>query len=168
MAANDTFSATGNLAALIKITVDGGAGNDTILGSNGNDVLLGGDGNDFVDGQQGNDIALLGSEEDVFQWDPGDGSDVVEGQDGFDTMLFNGSNANENFDVSANGQRVRFLRNVGNITMDTDDVEKIDLNALGGVDNLAVHDMTGTDLTEIATDLAAPAAPESATAWPTT
>ena len=90
----------------------------------------------------------------MFQWDPGDGSDVVEGQDGFDTMVFNGSNANENFDVSANGQRVRFFRNVANITMDTDGVEKIDLNALGGADNLAVHDMTGTALSEIATDLA--------------
>ena len=101
---DDSFSATGNLATLIAITVDGGAGNDTILGSNGDDVLLGGAGNDFVDGQQGNDIGLLGSEDDVFQWDPGDGSDVVEGQDGFDTMLFNGSNANENFDVSANGR----------------------------------------------------------------
>ena len=52
---NDGFSATGNLAALIGITVDGGAGNDTILGSNGVDLLLGGDGDDFVDGQQGND-----------------------------------------------------------------------------------------------------------------
>ena len=118
-------------------------------------MLLGGDGNDFVDGQQGNDIALLGSEDDVFQWDPGDGSDVVEGQDGSDTMLFNGSNAGENFDVSANGERVRFLRNVGNITMDTDDVEQIDLNALGGADNLVVNDLTGTDLSEIDTDLAA-------------
>ena len=32
--------------------------------------------------------------------------------------------------------------------MDTDGVEKIGLNAFGGVDNLAVHDMTGTALTE--------------------
>ena len=47
---NDSFSATGDLAALIEITVDGGAGDDTILGSNGNDTLLGGDGNDFIDG----------------------------------------------------------------------------------------------------------------------
>ncbi len=152
---DDTFAATGNLAALIAITVDGGTGNDTISGSNGSDILLGGTGNDFVDGQQGNDIALLGSEDDVFQWDPGDGSDVVEGQDGADTMVFNGSNANENFDVSANGQRVRFFRNVANITMDTDGVEKIDLNALGGVDNLVVHDMAGTALVDIDTDLAA-------------
>ena len=35
---NDSFSATGNLAALISVTVDGGAGNDSILGSNGNDT----------------------------------------------------------------------------------------------------------------------------------
>ena len=96
----------------------------TRSGNNGNDTLLGGAGNDFVDGQQGNDRVVLGSEDDVFQWDPGDGSDTVEGQDGFDTMLFNGANVNENFDVSANGQRVRFFRNVGNITMDTDGVEK--------------------------------------------
>src|SRR5215203_7168560 len=41
---DDTFSATGNLASLIKITVDGGLGNDTLRGGNGADVLLGGDG----------------------------------------------------------------------------------------------------------------------------
>ena len=84
---DDSFSATGNLAALITITVDGGTGNDTLLGSNGVDLLLGGDGDDFVDGQQGNDTAFLGAGNDVFQWDPGDGSDTVEGQDGSDTML---------------------------------------------------------------------------------
>ncbi len=152
---DDAFSATGNLATLIKTTVDGGAGDDTISGTNGDDVLLGGDGNDFVDGRQGSDLVVLGSEDDVFRWDPGDGSDTIEGQDGFDTMLFNGSNVNENFDVSANGQRVRFTRNVGNITLDTDGVEKINLNALRGADNLFVHDMTGTALSEISTDLAA-------------
>src|SRR5215207_7801276 len=94
---NDSFSATGNLAPLIKFTADGGAGNDTLLGSNGADLLLGGDGDDFVDGQQGNDIAFLGAGNDVFQWDPGDGSDTVEGQDGADRMLFNGANIAELF-----------------------------------------------------------------------
>ena len=82
---DDSYSATGNLAALIGITVDGGNGNDNLLGSNGVDFLLGGDGNDFVDGQQGNDTGLLGAGDDTFQWDPGDGSDVIEGQDGVDT-----------------------------------------------------------------------------------
>src|SRR5919197_754889 len=79
---DDGFSATGNLAALIKLKVDGRAGNDTILGGNGADRLLGGDGNDFIDGNQGNDVALLGTGNDTFQWDPGDGNDAVEGQAG--------------------------------------------------------------------------------------
>ncbi|HJZ93543.1 MAG TPA: hypothetical protein VKE40_21885, partial [Gemmataceae bacterium] len=56
---DDSFSATGNLAALIKLQVDGGTGNDTLLGSNGNDALFGGDGNDIVDGNQGDDNAIL-------------------------------------------------------------------------------------------------------------
>ena len=139
---DDSFSATGNLAALIGVTVDGGAGNDTILGSNGADLLLGGDGNDFVDGDQGNDIALLGAGDDVFQWDPGDGSDIVEGQDGIDTLLFNGSAANENIEISANGGRVLFTRDVANIIMDLNDVETINFNALGGTDNIMVNDLT--------------------------
>src|SRR5215218_3718530 len=135
---DDSHSATGNLATLIAITVDGGAGNDTLLGSNGADFLLGGDGTDFVDGQQGNDTALLGAGDDTFQWDPGDGSDVVEGQDGTDKMLFNGSNAAENMDASANGGRVRFTRDVGTITMDLNDVEAIRANMLAGADTLTV------------------------------
>ena len=151
---NDSFSATGNLAALISITVDGGAGDDTILGSNGADVLLGGDGNDFIDGQQGNDTAFLGAGDDTFQWDPGDGSDTVEGQDGTDTMLFNGSAGDEIFAASANGGRVLFTRNLGNIVMDLDDVEAIDLNALGGVDTLTVNDLSGTDVAEVNVSLA--------------
>jgi Ca2+-binding RTX toxin-like protein len=151
---DDSFDATGNLAALISVTVDGGAGNDSIRGSNGADVLSGGDGNDFIDGQQGNDVALLGAGNDLFQWDPGDGSDVVEGQDGNDTLLFNGSNVGEIFNVSANGGRASFTRNVANITMDLNDVERIDLRALGGVDELVVNDLTTTDVNLVAIDLA--------------
>jgi Ca2+-binding RTX toxin-like protein len=152
---DDSFSATGNLAALIAVTVDGGAGNDTLLGSNGADLLLGGDGNDFADGQQGNDVALLGAGDDTFQWDPGDGSDVVEGQNGTDAMAFNGSNANEQMDVSANGQRVRFFRDVAAITMDLNDVESIVARTLGGADKLVVNDLSGTDVDDVVADLAA-------------
>jgi Ca2+-binding RTX toxin-like protein len=151
---NDSFSATGNLAALIQITVDGGAGDDTILGSNGTDLLLGGDGDDFIDGQQGNDVAFMGAGDDVFQWDPGDGSDTIEGQDGTDTMLFNGSGGAEIFEASANGGRVRFTRNLGNIVMDINDVEAIDLNTLGNTDTTIVNDLSGTDVVEINIDQA--------------
>jgi Ca2+-binding RTX toxin-like protein len=150
---DDHYSATGNLAVLIQITVDGGANNDTLLGSNGVDVLLGGDGIDFVDGQQGNDTALLGAGDDTFQWDPGDGSDIVEGQDGADTMLFNGSAANERMEASANGGRVRFTRDVANIVMDLNDVESITARMLAGTDQLTVNDLSGTDVTSVLSDL---------------
>src|ERR1051325_5183953 len=151
---DDSFSATGNLAALIRITVDGGPGNDTLLGSNGDDVLRGGDGDDFIDGNQGNDTIFLGEGNDTFQWDPGDGSDTVEGEGGIDKMIFNGSAISEVFDVSANGGRVRFTRNIGTIVMDLNDVETIELNALGGTDTLTVNDLSGTDLTSVNVDLA--------------
>ena len=151
---DDSFDASGNLATLISVTVDGGTGNDSMRGSNGNDLLLGGDGNDFIDGQQGADTALLGAGDDVFQWDPGDGSDVVEGQDGTDTMLFNGANIGETFNVSANGGRALFTRDIANITMDLNDVERIELRALGGVDVINVGDLSATDVTEISIDLA--------------
>ena len=151
---NDSSSAVGNLAALIESTVDGGPGEDTILGSNGADRLMGGDGDDFVDGQQGNDAAFLGAGADVFQWDPGDGSDTIEGQDGTDTMLFNGSAGAEMFEASANGPRLRFTRNLGTIVMDADDVEVVDLNALGNTDTLTVNALSGTDVVELDSDLA--------------
>jgi Ca2+-binding RTX toxin-like protein len=151
---DDGFSATGNLAALISIVVDGGAGNDTLLGSNGADRLIGGDGDDFIDGQQGNDTALLGVGNDVFQWDPGDGSDTVEGQGGVDRMIFNGSAGNEVFDISPNGGRVRFFRNLANIVMDVNDMEQIDLRALGGTDSVTLNNMAGTHLTKLNIGLA--------------
>src|SRR4051795_8074924 len=161
---DDAFSAAGNLAALIRITVDGGAGNDTILGGNGADVLLGGDGNDFVDGNQGNDSALLGAGDDTFQWDPGDGSDIVEGQAGTDAMAFNGANIAEKMDVSANGGRVRFTRDVANIVMDLNDVERIGVRSLGGNDLLTVNDLSGTDVTKVTDDLNATAGGDDAAA----
>jgi Ca2+-binding RTX toxin-like protein len=151
---DDSFSATGNLAALIQLTIDGGTGNDTLLGSNGSDLLFGGEGDDFIDGQQGNDVAFLGAGDDVFQWDPGDGSDTVEGQAGSDTLLFNGSAGNEIFEATANGERLRFVRNLGNIVMDLNEVESLDLNMLGGADTVRVNDLSGTDMVEVNVNLA--------------
>jgi Ca2+-binding RTX toxin-like protein len=155
LAGNDSISGAVGLAALIKLGIDGGAGNDTINGGDGSEALLGGDGNDAVDGNRGDDTGFLGSGDDSFRWDPGDGSDVVEGQADTDTLLFNGAGVVENFDVSANGPRVRFFRDAANITMDLDDTERIDVQALGGADNAVVNDITGTDLKLVAFDLEA-------------
>ncbi|HZC69345.1 MAG TPA: calcium-binding protein [Jatrophihabitans sp.] len=132
--------------------LDGGDGNDTLEGGRGDEVLLGGSGDDFVDGNQGADTAVLNDGNDVFQWDPGDGSDVVEGQAGADTMLFNGANIGETFNVSANGHRVLFTRDIGTISMDLNGIERVDTRALGGADAFTVHDLSGTDLTDVLVD----------------
>jgi len=158
---NDTLSG-GALAALVRLTLDGGDGNDTLNGANGADTLLGGNGNDTIDGNQGNDTALMGSGNDTFVWDPGDGSDVVEGQDGVDTMLFNGAAGAEIFTASSNGGRMLFTRNVGNILMDTDDVEVLTLNALGGTDLVTINDLAATDVTNVNVNLGVAGASDGA------
>jgi Ca2+-binding RTX toxin-like protein len=70
-------------------------------------------------------------------------------------MLFNGANIAERINISANGSRVLFFRDVANVVMDLNDVEGIDFHALGGADNITVNDLSGTDVIEINTDLAA-------------
>ena len=150
---DDTFTASNGLASLISIKVDGGAGNDSITGGDGSDTLLGGDGDDVINGGRGNDVILMGAGNDTFVWNPGDGSDTVEGDAGNDTMLFNGANVSEKINISANGQRVRFTRDVANITMDLNAVETIDFTALGGADVITVNDLTGTGVTQVNLDL---------------
>ena len=135
--------------------MDGGTGNDTILGGDGADMLIGGDGNDFIDGNRGNDVAFLGAGNDTFQWDPGDGSDTVEGQGGSDTMLFNGANVSENIDISANGQRVRFTRDVGQHRHGPQRRREESISTrLGGADTITVNDLSGTDVSTVNLDLA--------------
>jgi Ca2+-binding RTX toxin-like protein len=138
----------------IPTTIDGGEGNDTISGGQGAETLIGGAGNDSIDGNGGNDLARLGAGDDTFVWDPGDGSDTVEGRAGADTLRFNGAGVAEKIDLSANGTRLKFLRDVANITMDTAGVERVDFNALGGADLVTVNDLSGTDVSAVNVDLA--------------
>jgi Ca2+-binding RTX toxin-like protein len=152
---NDLVNASGLPATVVKLTVDGGTGNDILTGSQGDDVLMGNDGSDLITGGRGNDSAFMGNDNDTFVWNPGDGSDVIEGQDGFDSMVFNGANINEKFDLSANGTRLRFTRDVAGIMMDTNAVEQVSLNALGGADLITVGDLTGTGVTNLNVNLAA-------------
>ena len=69
-------------------------------------------------------------------------------------MQFNGADVDENVDISANGNRVRFFRDPGNITMDTGGVEVINFTAKGGVDTVTVNDLSGTGVTAVNLDLA--------------
>jgi Ca2+-binding RTX toxin-like protein len=134
-------------------TIDGEGGNDSLVGGTGAETIKGGSGDDSVDAGKGADTVELGSGDDSFVWLPGEGSDTVEGGLGSDVMSFVGNGADEQFDVSANGGRVRFTRNVGTIVMDLGGIEEIDTKALGGADRLTAHDLTGTDLERVETNL---------------
>jgi hypothetical protein len=139
------------------LTVEGEDGDDTFAGGDGAERYFGGAGDDAVDGNRGDDSAELGSGQDSFRWDPGDGSDTIDGQIGHDTLDFNGAGAAENMSLSANGSRSVFLRDVATIRMDMDNVESLDLTALGGVDTFTVNDMSGTDFQVANVDLQGPA-----------
>jgi Ca2+-binding RTX toxin-like protein len=144
----------GAVNAGIPTTLAGGDGDDILAGGSGDESLRGGDGDDSIDGNRGADVGTMGDGDDAFVWDPGDGSDVVEGQDGHDTMVFNGAAGAEQFDLSASGQRLRFFRTQGAITMDTDGVERVDVRALGGADTVTVNDLAATDVRAVDVDLA--------------
>jgi hypothetical protein len=152
--------ANGAFTDSIPTTITGGPGSDTLQGGQTqiaaeNETFNGGPGNDLVDGGKGNDTAYLGEGNDTFRWDNGEGSDVIEGQDGTDRMLFNGAAVAENVTMSANGGRLNFFRVQGNVTMDTNDVEIVEDNVLGGADSVTVNDLTGTDVRQTNLDLAA-------------
>lgn len=152
--------ANGAFTDAIPTTVAGADGNDSLEGGQvqvaaENETYKGGDGNDLVDGGKGADTAYLGAGTDTFRWDNGEGSDVIEGQDGTDTMVFNGAAIAENVTLTANGGRLTFFRVQGNVTMDTNDVEIVDDNPLGGADSVTVNDLTGTDVVQTNLDLAA-------------
>jgi Ca2+-binding RTX toxin-like protein len=151
--------ANGAFTDAIPTTIAGGDGDDSLQGGQvqvaaENEKFNGGDGNDFVDGGKGNDTAYLGDGNDTFRWDNGEGSDVIEGQDGTDTMVFNGAATAETVTMTANGGRLTFFRVQGNVTMDTNGVEIVDDNPVGGADSVTVNDLTGTDVIQTNIDLA--------------
>jgi Ca2+-binding RTX toxin-like protein len=119
-------------AGQVSLTLNGGLGSDVLIGSEGGDFFIGGD---------GNDTALMGAGDDTFVWNPCDDNDSLEGQSGFDTMLFNGANIAENMEVSPTvGACVHPQHRQHH--MDLNDVEHVVFNALGGADNVVIHDLT--------------------------
>ena len=142
----DTIDASKLAAGKIDLLLQGGADADTLIGSAGDDRIF---------GNQGNDVAQMGGGNDTFFWNPGDGNDTVGGGAGSDTLQFNGANINEKIELSANGGNARFTRDIANIVIDLDDVERIAYRALGGTDTVTVNDLTGTDVKQVAIDLSA-------------
>src|SRR5215510_4186162 len=128
-----------------------------ITGTPAGETLTGTAGKDTITGAGGNDKALMGAGNDVFIWAPEDGDDTVEGGAGTDTLHFDATPAiGEFLTISANGARTGLTRDVGNVTLDLNDVERIELQAFSGADSIFVQDVSGTDLKQVAIDLAGP------------
>jgi FG-GAP-like repeat/RTX calcium-binding nonapeptide repeat (4 copies) len=121
----------------------GGGGADTINGNAGDDVIEGGTGGDNISGGGGNDLII---------WRNGDGTDLVDGGAGSDrqqVFLSNGGTG-DIFNISAVGNSANFNRtNLGLFAVNTVNVERMDVFALGGADTATVNNLAGTSIVEV-------------------
>jgi hypothetical protein len=137
--------------------LSGGRGDDDVQGRDGTDLIFGNAGRDTVNGNRGNDTEILGAGNDTALWNPGEANDVIDGGRGTDSLAFNGANVDELMSLRADGSRAVFQRNVANIRMDLNRVERLDLATLGGADQVLVDDMTGTAMRVADVDLSSSA-----------
>ena len=105
---NDVIDASGQTRSSVAVDLVGGVGNDTFTGGSGNDSFL---------------------------WDPGDGDDVFDGGNGTDTLRFNGSDGAEVMRVTDLGGGFLFFRDLGDITVENQNVERIEVDTKGGNDD---------------------------------
>jgi Ca2+-binding RTX toxin-like protein len=149
---DDSLSASAGVGALTLLSVDGGAGVDTVSGSDGPDLILGGEGNDALSGGGGDDRIVGdrgadtmngGAGDDTLVWNNGDGSDVANGDDGSDDVEVNGAPAaGDAFTVQPNGARIRFDRtNLVPFSIDIGSSETMHANGLGGNDSISVGEV---------------------------
>ena len=155
---NDSVTANNGVGALTLLSVDGGAGADTVNGSEGpdlilggeaNDVLSGGGGDDRIVGDRGTDTMNGGTGDDTLVWNNGDGSDVANGDAGTDDVEVNGAPAaGDIFTVQPNGARIKFDRpNLVPFTIDIGSSETMHANGLGGNDSLTVGEVGAFEVT---------------------
>jgi Ca2+-binding RTX toxin-like protein len=155
---NDSVTANNGVGALTLLSVDGGAGVDTVFGSEGadlilggeaNDVLSGGGGDDRIVGDRGTDTMNGDSGDDTLVWNNGDGTDVANGDEGRDNVEVNGAPAaGDVFTVQPNGARIKFDRsNLVPFSIDIGSSETLHANGLGGNDTISVGEVGTHEVT---------------------
>ena len=155
---NDSVTANDGVGAFTLLSLDGGAGADTINGSEGpdlilggeaNDTLTGGGGDDRIVGDRGADTMNGGAGDDTLVWNNGDATDVVNGDDGRDDVEVNGAPAaGDKFTVQPNGARIKFDRtNLVPFTIDIGSSETLHANGLGGDDTITVGEVGSYSVT---------------------
>jgi Ca2+-binding RTX toxin-like protein len=141
---NDVLATDPGIA--LNMSIDSGAGTDTITTGDGNDVVLAGDDNDVLNGAGGNDRLVGergtdtmngGAGDDTLVWNNGEGSDVMNGDDGVDRIEDNLSGGDDVSTLKPDGARIRYDRtNVGPFNLSIATAEVFELNELGGNDTL--------------------------------
>jgi Ca2+-binding RTX toxin-like protein len=130
----------------LPMSIDAGAGDDTITTGDGNDVILGGDGNDVLNGagggdrivgERGNDTMNGGAGDDTEVWNNGDGTDVMNGDDGTDRIEDNLGAADDISSLKPENGRVRYDRTNAPFSLSIGSSEVFELNTFGGNDTLA-------------------------------
>ena len=155
---DDFVQAEAGVGALTLLSVDGGAGADTVNGSDGPDLILGGEANDVLNGGGGDDRIVGdrgadtmngGAGDDTLVWNNGDGSDVANGDDGRDDVEVNGAPAaGDVFTVQPNGARIKFDRtNLVPFSLDIGSSETMHANGLGGDDAITVGEVGSYSVT---------------------
>ena len=88
----------------------------------------------------------MGAGDDTFVWNPGDDNDTLEGQAGTRHDAVQRRQRQPRTSTSRpTAGACAFFRNIANVTMDLNDVEAIDFNALGGADTIVVNDLSGSE-----------------------
>jgi Ca2+-binding RTX toxin-like protein len=155
---DDSIAAKDGVGALTLLSVDGGAGADTVNGSDGADLILGGEGNDVLDGgggddriigDRGNDTMNGGTGDDTLVWNNGDNTDVMNGDAGRDDVEVNGApTPGDVFSVQPNGSRITFDRpNLVPFSLDIASSETLHANGLGGDHSITVGDVGAFQVT---------------------
>lgn len=138
------------------VTVDGGAGNDTITGTTewgdylfggvGNDSILGGGGNDTIDGGPGNDSIDGGAGDDSIVG--GGGTDSILGSDGNDYIDCTASAANQPCTISGGIGDDVIYGGAGDDSINGDDGND---QLYGGAGRDSIHGGTGDDYIDLGT-----------------
>ena len=134
---DDTINAIGAFIGNVRLSLNGDAGNDTLVGSEDGDTISGGVGHDFLYGGSGDDTMIGGNGKDNLYGQAGndslqgnadddslrgnDGNDTLEAGDGFDLLLgqngddsLNGGAGDDRLDGSAGADTL-----LGNLGIDT-------------------------------------------------
>jgi Ca2+-binding RTX toxin-like protein len=133
------------------VTIESGAGTDTVIGGPGAETIATGDDTDFVQPGGGDDSVLLGNGDDTAL--QGDGFDALDGGAGTDTLRAVGTAESEEFTLQANGAKARIALDTRPSTTDSTAVETLDVTAAGGADLVDLGALDGTAVRNVTADL---------------